>query len=273
MTRKKRNRRPTATQLDNIQSNGGSTKPTPDGRYAGKIALICAAVAGAITLVTAFGVPLVGKLTEGGRSVDELVSIDVMTDPSKFSFGSDDKVFGTVNGFLFPKGRLTSIPKPTEYCYAWHDWAHRNGGVDIERTSIAMNVAPLTDASVQVLGAQLLVESIENPGGDEASCDQGDPTTASHLKLDLDERTATYTRDGSEPTPLSLTITRDSPERIYVHAWSAECYCKWRLELQLLIGRKRHSYMVDNNGRPFVTAPRKSYSSYLFDGKDWIHSR
>lgn len=195
----------------------------------------------------------------------EPFDIVVMTDPKKFRFGDDQ--INTTNEFLFPTGSLERIEKPsTDKCYEWHAWARRNNAADLLTTNIAINVSALTSDTVQILGAELVVETGAEPIGDVAACQQGGQTTASYLDIDLDQRSATYRYKGDQPTPLALNILPGKPERIYIKATTQECFCRWFLDLDITVAGMDYTYRVSNNGRPFVTVPSsENYRYYYFD--------
>ncbi|WP_212994692.1 hypothetical protein [Actinoplanes auranticolor] len=195
-------------------------------------------------------------------------AVKVLLDPQKYVDPKHE--INTVNSFLFPAGGLTA-EKPDKYCYAWHSWAREKNAADVEVTNFAISISAVTSDVVQVTGAELVATDLSDPHGDVAACEQGGETTHSFLNIDLDKRKLDFLDGGLKPVPFMRTIKPADPEVVYVKATATTCYCSWQLVLDISVAGKDYPYTVDNNGKPFVTAPREgNYRYFLYDSGKWI---
>lgn len=182
--------------------------------------------------------------------------------------------YGNSSGYLFPSGTVSSLPapEPPDDCVDWSTWAMGKGGVRVNQTTLAFTVAALGEDAVRVHSVKLHVERKEGrASGDEIICFQGGPIPVSSLRIDLDQERATYEypQDGpmaGRSRPFGLQIAPGQAEQVEVKAISTECYCSWYLELMIEAKGVEYHYNVDDDGRPFVTAPlHGDYALYRFD--------
>jgi hypothetical protein len=168
--------------------------------------------------------------------------------------------------YIFPQGTAKTLPPPPEgACSLRHEWAHTNGGQDLETTVAEFTIASQT-ATVVAESAELnVVDASPAEAGDVVGCHEGDIIEGRLLTIDLRRRSMAFEYwqlDGGhvKNAPFGLLIKPREAEKVRVWAKcggsNEACHqtYRWRLKLNLLVDGERVEMVVDNEGEPFVTA-------------------
>jgi hypothetical protein len=244
----------------------------------------------AITIVAVVAGMVAGRVTQTDGGAPAPVAVPTKSTPAQpFHVTLLDEPtdiashnwFGGSAGYLFPSGTVRSLPAPlpsASDCSSWSTWALGQGGQRVSTTTVGFSVSALDDP-VRVHEARLHVEPVNRQAiGDEITCAQGGPIPVSVLWVDLDKRQTSFEypnedSDPAMPRPLALQIEPGKAEQVDVRATSLDCYCSWYLELLIEVNGTEHRYRIDDDGKPYVTAPlRGTYVGYRFDGESltWV---
>ncbi|GAA2674119.1 MULTISPECIES: hypothetical protein [Actinosynnema] len=187
-----------------------------------------------------------------------------------------------VSDLVFPAGAVTGLPAPPARCAAWHPFAREHGADRHAGVSAASVTLIAGDRPLRVHGLTPVIERLDSaPAGEAIRCEggTGGAITTSWLDLDLDSGTYEYRYpvEGAKRTdfpegaglpgiPFALVIPPDGAERVEVSARSADCFCRWSLELDLEVDGRHYPTVVDAGGKPFETLPGRGFTTeYRYD--------
>jgi hypothetical protein len=231
--------------------------------------VIVAVVAGMLTgRATAADVETPPPPTGTSAENTKLFHVTVLDEPTTTA------IHGTAPGYYFPPGTVPALPAPEDptLCARWSAWALAHGAIRVGGVEMAFTVAALGDDAVRVHSAQLVVDRKEEPvSGDQITCRQGGPIPVSYLAIDLDQEQYLYKYPDAgslqgASRPFGLQIPPGQSEQVLVNATSLDCYCSWYLDLLIEVNGSTHHHRVDDDGKPFVTAPlRGDYTHYRYN--------
>ncbi|WP_344522897.1 helix-turn-helix domain-containing protein [Streptomyces albiaxialis] len=162
-------------------------------------------------------------------------------------------------------------------------WARGFGGVDAKNSNIGAIVQGKSDQKVVLKALRAKVVSrgpaLKWNHYDSASgCGSGALVPASY-DIALDNaapqvRPVPGEQQG-KPTPAKpfpRTITANDPEALAVQAETANCDCRWYMELDWSSGDRSGTIRIDDGGRPFRTSAVATKNRYTFSNKPpyWV---
>lgn len=166
-------------------------------------------------------------------------------------------------------------------------WLTSHGAVDVGETRLRVTVRGLAEETVVVRNIRAVTERTPPFSGTLVHCPTAGANAATLLVFDLDEETPRAwewredggrTRVGSTPffEHNNVTLARGEVHDFVIVGCANEFLVRWRLELDLEVGRHREVVTVDDAGVAFATSgtPDAGFSTSLdwawYDGRRFL---
>jgi hypothetical protein len=193
-----------------------------------------------------------------------------ISDPLSFTIEDNPARIPTFNDFgedfVIPKG-TTIIGGPGQGCERFHPWGTRLGGVPAQFTMLRLVIQGRESRSILIAGMRARIIERRPPlVGTHVVCPSAGEAQIRSIDIDLDKASPEgqyKTPSGSKP--FGFTIARNETEIFDIQAFTKKCYCKWFLELDLIIDGESLVQTKTNNGRPFETTAVSSSQRYEWD--------
>jgi hypothetical protein len=215
------------------------------------------------------------RSTTTQRPTTTTLSASAAADAIWTSIETNPTAIDTFNDF----GEVLMVPRrarivggpPGDGCDRFHSWALDRGGVAATDTYLRL-VIQGRDANAVLLTAlrAKVLERRPPMAGIPLTCGAGGAgATIRYIRLNLDERPAVgrhgqMTDDQGFVTgkPFAFTLKRNETEIFDVWASTERCWCRWVLELELVVNGTRATKTLSNNGRPFQTTAWSGHHVY-----------
>ncbi|MFE9426203.1 hypothetical protein ACFYNO_24965 [Kitasatospora sp. NPDC006697] len=223
-------------------------------------------------LMTAFLYPLARPAEALSRRVWKIRPVDawVEQDPSNIWAGTPPWVGAS---YWFP-GLIATAPP--ELATEWWGWARERSGQDAGQTTLKVTVQARDGISLIIEGVKLHVRA-HRPvpeGGVVARARVGGASmNPRRIEINLDWNgvgsMSWLDRDEHLAGPPSFTLAPGEIEQFHVWAQTREGYHEWELELLMVIDGHRHSQMINDGGKPFVTIGTTGQRVLAWNGSTW----
>jgi hypothetical protein len=232
--------------------------------------LVIAALVGAFVLVRRRASRAVGERHPVGVSVERVVG-----DEWSLAFAGDlPSVALEIEGGEHTSGEV-------------HAWLASHGAVDVGETRLRLTVRGLAEETVVVRNIRAVTERTPPFSGTLVHCPTAGANAATLLVFDLDEETPKawqWREDGGRERvggrPFfehnTVNVVRGEVHDFVIVGCAKELLVRWRLELDLGVGRHREVVTVDDAGVPFATSgtPGAGFSRSLdwawYDGRRFL---
>lgn len=168
-----------------------------------------------------------------------------------------------------------------------NDWLRLQGAVDVGETRLRVIVQGLAGETVVVRNIRASTERSAPFSGTLIQCPTAGANSATLLVFDLDDDTPKaweWREDGGRQrvggSPFfelnNVTLARGEVHDFVIVGCAKECLVRWRLELDLEVGRHREVVTVDDGGEPFATSgrPAAGFTTVLdwawYDGRRFL---
>jgi hypothetical protein len=230
------------------------------------------------------------KATSDGRPASEY-RINVTADIDKLVTIPQIAAIGGSYVTSLPIAEVPPPPRMRDSCANRYEWAHQApiSAVDADTSIAKVDITPLKGA-VTITGARPhydnnkaapLTNTLLTCAG------KGGSRPPHLLEIDLDSGQLVFYPDGGDtPGTLNLDIARGETESLLIVGKTLDCYCRWRLELELTSDDgQRHAVTIgpagaafdtasQNSGQqPFETTGSLSSSPYRFRDGQWRSGR
>jgi hypothetical protein len=202
----------------------------------------------------------------------------VETNPAKILSFSD---FG--EGMVVPRGTKVIGGPSGDGCLQFHPWVTKRGGVPADDTYLRLVLQGKQSNAVLVSSLRArIVERLTPLVGTALGCPSAGAAEPHFVSIDLDKRPPTgvfaeltETMRVVRRKPVAFTLKKNETEVFDIWAFTKQCYCKWVIELDLVVNGQHAVRTVTNNGQPFQTTAWKGkrwyewdfVSSWLLDGE------
>ena len=192
------------------------------------------------------------------------ISYVVEDNPAKISSFND---FG--QELMIPK-ETQIVGGPGRSCTNFHPWGTKLGGVPAERTYLRLVVQGRTPSAMLIAGMRAKVVERRRPlVGTQLTCPSAGDAEIRSMDIDLDgASTEAEYRTSKGIEPFGFTLAKDETEVFDIRAVTKKCYCKWFLELDLVVDGKKSVQTISDNGRPFETTMRSDSLRYEWNYTD-----
>lgn len=199
-----------------------------------------------------------------------------LSDPLSFTVEDNPARIPTFNDFgedlVIPRG-TTIIGGPGQGCERFHPWGMRLGGVPARFSYLRLVVQGRASQAVLLAGMRARVIERRRPlVGTHLVCPSAGEAQIRSIDINLDEaspegryKTPTGTR------PFGFTIAKNETEVFDIQAFTKACYCKWFLELDLVVNGSPRVQTIGNSGMPFETTAAASHQWYEWDYNNTWH--
>lgn len=228
-----------------------ASQPSGFGAWIKRYWLLSAAMT---TLVTASVGLLVNRF---GPGILERLSGEP---PLRFSVTHEDPGDGSVFAFssVIPR---SALPPPVGCGSQMDPWLAQNEAVDAGRSRLKIAVEGLNRSPVLIQTMRARIVSRERPiSGSVLTCATEGVLPAVEVGFNLDEASPVaraLKKDGSLGSPYfesaGLTVAEGEHVILAITAFAEGCFCKWVIELDVLVDGKQETLIVDDGGRPFET--------------------
>jgi hypothetical protein len=252
---------------DNTESSAG---PSGLGPWVRRNWLLSAAIGALVTSSVGFLVNQFGPEVIEGLSGDP---------PFRFVVREDDDAYteGTV---ALPHGPPTGAFPAAASCQEVRGWAMGKGGIDAGRTHLKISIEGLNRTPVLIESMRARVEGRREPIDDTlVACALEGLIEVIGIGFDLDEQPSlarSIKQDGGLGRPFfersSITVAEGEILTLAVTAFAEQCFCQWRIEIDLVVEGERQTFVIDDNGQPFQTTAAVSLPSHRvvwWGGKEW----
>lgn len=166
---------------------------------------------------------------------------------------------------VIPRGR-TIVGGPRD-CGEFQTWANQYGGVPTaESSQIRITLQGGSSQPIVISSMKARVVERRRPlVGTSFTCGGEGELEPKKIVIDLDKfsPTAIYsTKKG--PKKFSFELRKDETLQFDLEAHTLKCYCKWVIDLKVIIGGKSLTRTIQDNGRPFEITPSRSNGQYYF---------
>lgn len=166
-------------------------------------------------------------------------------------------------------------------------WLSSHGAVDVGETRLRLTVRGLAEETVVVRNIRAVTERTPPFSGTLVHCPTAGANAATLLVFDLDEETPKGWqwredggREGVDSRPFfehnNVTLAHGEVHDFVIVGCANEFLVRWRLEVDLEVGRHREVVTVDDAGVPFATSgtPHVGFSTSLdwawYDGRRFL---
>jgi hypothetical protein len=183
----------------------------------------------------------------------EPVNVELQTDPAAIDTFSDLNQSAVVPGEGEVAGALE------EDCWTFHETVTRAGGVPAGSTRLRLTLTGQEPDGLLISGMRARVLLRAGPlQGKRIGClgTIGGLAEVRPIRINLDDPSPIARFDrGKGYAPLTFTLAEDEIEIFDISAATESCYCEWVLDIDLLVGGKRQTITVSDDGEPFRTTP------------------
>jgi hypothetical protein len=172
---------------------------------------------------------------------------------------------------VIPRGR-TIVGGPRE-CGELQTWANQYGGVPTAKSSqmrVTLQGGSSQPIVISSMKARVVGERRRPLVGTTFACGgegEIEPKTI-HIDLDKSSPTAVYlTKKG--PKKFAFELLENETLVFDVEPTTLKCYCKWVIDLKVLIGGKPSTRIIQNGGRPFEITPSLGGQYYFWAEDRW----
>jgi hypothetical protein len=163
--------------------------------------------------------------------------------------------------FIFPKGsKVTSGP---DDCSQFHSWVSQRGAIKANDNYLRVVLQGRHSNAVLISSLRARIVERRPPlAGIPVTCaflGGGEPQIR-FIRLDLDRRPAVGVHaeldDNNEikqRKPFGFTLKKGETEIFDIWASTGHCYCKWLIELDLVVNGTRAVKTISYSGQPFQT--------------------
>ena len=155
---------------------------------------------------------------------------------------------------IVPQARTVGT-SPGGECDNFRTWAIARGGEDAGTTSLGLVVQGNTDEPVYIYGIRADVLSRTSPAkGAVVFCPTAGYVTQRPVAIDLDTSgDGRYITKASD-SPFGFTVSKSDLEVFSIAATTAQCDCKWVLQVEAVVNGKPEQFTVTDHGQPFQTS-------------------
>jgi hypothetical protein len=226
-------------------------------------AVVAFLVTGVLTAVISV---VVTNLAERAQQrIGSPVEVAVVSDPTQVSaFGSE------IRAVAVPTAGLTA-PDPGAGCRELYRWARGRSGLDAGRSLLHVVVRGESDAEVVIEQIRAVIDR-RQPSTDttELACLPEGELEQRRLSIDLDAAHPVAQYTSGDGRPFGFTVRRGDVEAFLITAPVAGSSVWWHLEIDVIDGDRRSTVRVDDNGRPFATAPSAAGRRWQWASDGWI---
>jgi hypothetical protein len=191
-------------------------------------------------------------------------------------------MFSTANdqhqGFVVPAGTRIIGGPPGNGCGQFYPWLAERGGVPAENTYLRLVLQGKAANAVLLSSMRArIVERRARLAGTPLWCGAGGAgVDIRFVYLDLDKSPAVGVHGEFSDTkglvhrkPFGFTLKRNETEVFEIWATTRTCYCKWVIELDLVVNGTQAVKTITNRGRPFQTTAWSCCRSYVWMAGAW----
>ncbi|MFI9234877.1 hypothetical protein [Streptomyces sp. NPDC053079] len=218
------------------------------------------------TGLTSWGIAYLTTHIEDWSKPEESVAVSVETNPAKVgTFGNQG-----ISGVLPPGKKLATAPGPG--CDGFHPWLQANDGIDAGVSKIQVLVEGKASGQVQISNLRVIVLGKETPSsGVLVRCPSAGGANLRTIQIDLDRSLPKIQYLDKEGRPFGFTVEKGEVETFLVTATAEKARYSWRLEMDITVDGERKTVRVQNNGKPFQTAPDPHAGGWTWNYKDsWM---
>ena len=193
-----------------------------------------------------------------------------LSDPLSFTIEDNPARISTFNDFgedlIIPKGN-SIIGGPGQGCERFHPWGIGLEGVPARFTMLRLVVQGRESQAILIAGMRARVIERQPPlEGTHVVCPSAGEAQIRSIDIDLDKASpeGEY-KTPSGTKPFGFTIKKNETEIFDIQAFTKRCYCKWFLELDLIVDGSPLVQTIGNGGRPFETTAVASSHWYEWD--------
>ncbi|MFJ9963467.1 hypothetical protein [Streptomyces avermitilis] len=176
--------------------------------------------------------------------------------------------------YVFNADAKVSAPSPSE---DWPVWATRQGGTAADLTTIRLTLQGRSTDSVVLHGLRVGVESRSRPKGAAYGLGFGcGGITSRTFDVNLDDpKVVAASRAGDDGTPavnFPYRISSTEPEVFLVHARTAQCDCRFHLNLDWTSGDHKGTLRIGDGKNPFRVIGTQQLRSFQLDmdKQQWV---
>jgi hypothetical protein len=176
---------------------------------------------------------------------------------------------------MVPRGARIIGGPPGDSCAKFHPWVMDHEGVSATDTYLRLVVQGKAANAVLLTGLRARILERRRPmAGIALACGGGGAgAVIRYIRLNLDERPPigrhgqiTEEQRFITGKPLALTLKKNETEVFDIWASTERCFCRWVLELDLVVNGTRATKTLSNNGRPFQTTAWSGRQAYHWAG-------
>ncbi|WP_407700992.1 helix-turn-helix domain-containing protein [Streptomyces hirsutus] len=193
--------------------------------------------------------------------------------PLAWTVDSQAWAFGCGHDYVVAKPPAQVPPPPVPQDAG--AWAATQAAVHGGETIVKLSVQGTSDTAVVLTALRVRVAGRTDPApGNAYAMDQGcgGALTPRYFAVDLDKdrpiARAVAGNDAGTPIPavrMPYRVSAKDPEVLEVTATTADCDCRWYLELDWSSGGRAGTVRIDDAGRPFRTSGIEGLSRYEYD--------
>jgi hypothetical protein len=195
--------------------------------------------------------------TMSAAAAADSIWASVETNPEKF-----DRFNDIGYAFIVPRSKRIMGGPPGKDCGQFHPWTVERGGVPAQSTFLRLVLQGKESNAVLLSSMRARIVERRAPlVGTPLICGGAAGGADIHfIHLDLDKRPALGVHAELDDTmqvvarkPFGFTLKRNETEVFDIWAITEKCYCKWVIELELVVNGRQAVKTVTNSGRPFAT--------------------
>ncbi|MGX1885952.1 helix-turn-helix domain-containing protein [Streptomyces sp. NPDC055287] len=204
-----------------------------------------------------------------------------------FAWTADSEVWqsGCDHHYLIDRGPDRVPPPPVEQDA--EPWARSLDAVHGGDTNVRVSLRGTSEKAVVLEALRVRVTERDSPVrrnvyGMSNGC--GGALSPRHIDVNLDaprpvaRSVAGFDGVAGSPIPavsFPYTVSASDPEVLLVNARTADCDCRWYLELEWSSGARSGTVRISDNGRPFRTSGTKGMPRYAYSATEhlWVTSR
>ncbi|MER6107843.1 helix-turn-helix transcriptional regulator [Streptomyces hirsutus] len=213
------------------------------------------------------------KGSSGGLSGSSGGSAAPAGTPLVWTVDSQAWAFGCGHDYVVAKPPAQVPPPPVPQDAG--AWAATQAAVHGGETIVKLSVQGTSDTAVVLTALRVRVTGRTDPApGNAYAMDQGcgGALTPRYFAVDLDKdrpiARAVAGNDAGTPIPavrMPYRVSAKDPEVLEVTATTADCDCRWYLELDWSSGGRSGTVRIDDDGRPFRTSGIEGLPRYEYD--------
>lgn len=169
-----------------------------------------------------------------------------------------------------PLSSVRSLPLPTGDrgdIEVWDAWAKQHGGVDGDMSAVEVVIEGATPYPVVLMGLTVDVVKRSPPSGVHVVPFGGGPVGVRYFEVDLDKSPPTIASlpaefDSTPAIDFPYRVSQTEPEVLQIRAYTLDCDCSWRANLQWVYHGKSGTTVVDDDGTPFRTVSGSGLAEY-----------